>query len=112
MQEKRNFPRFRLEQLIEVSYGRETFLAASGVNLSEGGMLVRTDKPLEPYSRMFVMISFGADSSLPPLTIDAMVLRTEKADVAFQSGLEFIDVTTDQRNLIAQALAETKASPT
>lgn len=111
MQEKRNFPRFRLTQLIEMNYARETFLAGTALNLSEGGLLVQTEKNLEPYTKMFVMLSFGEGQTNPPLSCEALVLRCDKAGDGWQAGLEFQDLTTEQRAILRQVLAQPDREP-
>ncbi len=44
--ERRKCPRFRIDQMVKISYGEESFIQGSGINISECGVLCETREPV------------------------------------------------------------------
>ncbi|MFP4483871.1 MAG: PilZ domain-containing protein [Spirochaetota bacterium] len=99
MNERRRSPRFRIGQLIEVSFGREYFLQAAGINISEHGLLVETADAPAPGTRVFIMLEVRhphgprkLDGSPESIQLEGFVCRTEDADGGYLVGIEFGDI--------------------
>jgi hypothetical protein len=96
MNERRRSPRFKIGQLIEVSFGREYFLQAAGINISEHGLLVETAEAPDPGSRVFIMLEVRhphgprkADGSPESIQLEGFVSRAEGEDGGYLVGIEF-----------------------
>lgn len=98
MDERRSSPRVGMRQLVEVGYGREYFLQAAGVNLSESGLLCETAEAPEPGTRVFIMLEVrgdgprNSDGSPQNIEIEGVVARTEESDNGYRVGIEFADI--------------------
>jgi len=55
--ERRKSERFLINQLIEIDMGREYFIPAEGVNISDEGLLCHTAEAIEPYSRVYMQLT-------------------------------------------------------
>ncbi|MGL4370398.1 MAG: PilZ domain-containing protein, partial [Spirochaetota bacterium] len=57
--ERRKHPRFSIAQAIEIKFPKEVIFEAEGLDLSEDGMRIRTERHLEPDAKIFIMIQTG-----------------------------------------------------
>lgn len=96
-QNKRRSPRFSIQQLIRMSWDREEFLQAEGVNISSTGMLLHSSVPMEHYSTLFLM--FEIESSGGPRTVktEGVVMRCEKEEDYYSIGVEFTELTEAEK---------------
>src|SRR3954468_18861317 len=63
--ERRRFPRTPLSMLVQYRFNSfEDFLPEYSVNISPGGMFIRTDKPLEEGSMVYLQFSLKDGSRL------------------------------------------------
>lgn len=96
--ERRRAPRYKIGQLVEVSFGRENFLQAEGMNISENGILCRTADAPDPGAHVFLMIEVRgeaprrADGSPHIIEIEGFVARAEGSDGEYEVGIEFADI--------------------
>lgn len=96
--ERRRSTRFRIGQLVEVSFGRETFLQAEGINISEHGILCETADAPDPGAHVFLMLEVRGEAPRNPqgspqiVEIEGFVARTEGSDGAYQVAIEFADI--------------------
>lgn len=91
--EKRRAPRFRIEQMIELSFGREESLRCQGVDLSEVGVLCSTETSMEPGTRVFLLLSLGPGEDDEPVSCEGVVVRSTPTDWGFDSGVAFGDLS-------------------
>lgn len=104
MQEKRRHPRFRIDQMIEISFGKENYFTAMGVNLSEGGLLAQSLLPAEPSSRMFIMLSL--DQGGPPISCEGIVVRSDQTAEGWNLGLKLVEMDPRDRERLNAFLSE------
>ena len=100
--ERRHDQRFSIEQIVEVSFGRETFVRGSGINISRTGILCETDGYLEPSSQVSLQMTIQMDSQIHRFNCEGIVVRTDEIKGSFQSGISFTDLEAqDARKLDA-----------
>lgn len=88
--EKRTAARFPISQFVDVSYTREKFIKATGINLSATGMLCELEGPVEPYSKIFIMLDLKDKKE--PVELQGIIVRIEKKDKTYLAGVEFSDI--------------------
>lgn len=102
--ERRQHPRFRVDQAIQYSFGHENYLSCRGVDFSEGGLRIETPEPLEYGTRLFVMFEPGDDRE--PISCEAVVVHAEPQtnQEVFTHGIKFIDISDDDRGRLRSLL--------
>ena len=92
MDERRRCPRFRIDQVIKISYGEETFIQGSGINISECGVLLETNEPVEPCTNIFLMINLPIGEEGEEFTCEGVVTRTERSGNKFNVAIEITNI--------------------
>ena len=100
MKEKRGFVRFQIHQMIRLSYGKEEYLQGEGINLSEGGLLCRTDHPIEPYSKVFLMMTIPESEGMKAVNCEGIVVRSEKGASGYENGIAFSELKSEDRRAL------------
>jgi hypothetical protein len=72
--ERRKYPRFEIAQAIEIRFPKETGFYAEGIELSEAGIRIQTDRDLGLNARLFILIQTG-DGPDDTFYFDGVVLR-------------------------------------
>ena len=85
--ERRREARFAIEQMVELSYGHESFVHASGINLSRTGLLCRTDISLEPYTELSIVLNFPVDGDTYRIECSGIVIRSIGENGHFKTGI-------------------------
>ncbi|MDH4200724.1 MAG: PilZ domain-containing protein [Spirochaetia bacterium] len=93
--EKRVAPRFPISQFVDVSYTREKFIKATGINLSATGMLCDLEGPVEPYSKIFILLDVGEGK---PIELEGIIVRIEKKGKTYLAGVEFSDIYDEDKS--------------
>ena len=110
--ERRRFPRTPLSLLVQYRFNSfEDFLAEYSVNISPGGMFIRTDKPLEEGSMVYLQFSLKDGSRL----IEGMgkVVRVNPPGVKDRvcgMGVEFVSFDEESMALINEICAQREAT--
>lgn len=114
-EERRQYPRYRIDQLIELSFGRETFLNAEGVNVSEGGLLCLTETYVEPYSSVFILLGIPSDESgqdYYEIRCEGIVLRCDQLNSSgYRVGIRFTDIMELDKQKIDKFVRLAKSEP-
>lgn len=99
--ERRRDQRFALQQLVELGFGRERYLHAEGINISESGIRCRTNEELDLSTTVTVYFTLDADEENPEtLRAEAVVVRSDPLnEEEFDVGMEFsmLSPWTDRR---------------
>lgn len=98
--ERRKAPRFSINQMIEMDMGKEVFISAEGVNISEEGILCHTSEPIDPYSRVYMQISLDGVKKKQVFSCEGVVVRCKKNKKNFDTALEFSDLDDCDRKKI------------
>ena len=102
--EKRKAPRFRIHQMIEIQFPKETFILSEGINLSESGLLCITEKCIEPYTKIFIMLEIPLGHETFTLKADGVVIRSEEIDGEHYTGIDFTSLFDSERLKIQEYL--------
>lgn len=94
--EKRKHPRIQIDQMIEISFGRETFMHGQGINISKSGILCRCEQPVDHNSTIFFMINIGSDEEPKHVTCEGMVVRCDEQDEGYDIGIAFSHIDDEE----------------
>lgn len=98
MEERRLADRFKLEQLVDISLGKEVFLPAEGINLSMKGLLCRSPVIPDPTTKVYMMLIFHLKEEEITIEIEGIILRVEKLpEGGSEFAIHFVDLSP--RNL-------------
>lgn len=101
MTEKRRFKRFSIHQLIEISFGREVFIEAEGINISEGGMRCKLSQGLDPLSRLYLLLTIPLEEELHIIETEGIIRWCEQTENGeFQAGIEFHELSKTDKNVL------------
>jgi len=98
--ERRKSPRFTINQMIDLELGRENYIAAEGVNISEEGLLCHTSESLEPYSRIYLQFSLDGEKKKQVITCEGVVVRCKKNRKNYDTALEFADMAESDKKKV------------
>jgi hypothetical protein len=90
-EEKRKHPRFTVSQFISISFDRENFVQVTAEDISQGGMRCRTTEPVDPLTRVFLMVTFPTGSGDHVLRTEGMVVHAQKEGDDYRLGVQFMD---------------------
>jgi c-di-GMP-binding flagellar brake protein YcgR len=94
--ERRNAARFPISQFVDVSYTRENFIKAIGINISVTGMLCELEGTVETYSKIYILLELNDKKD--PIELQGIIVRTEKKDKKFLAGVEFSDLYDEDKS--------------
>ena len=98
--ERRAHQRCRVSQLIELSYMKERFLQAESVNISEGGILCRSESAVEPLTRVFLMLQIPRGGEDYVMKAEGVVMHTDKQGDSWLFGIAFDNLSDADREAI------------
>lgn len=107
--EKRKHQRFTIEQFVEFSYAHRTSIKVEGVNLSEGGILCKTTYPVDPLNRAFIMLNMSLKGRDYILKLNGVIAHYQKKDNFYLFGVQFTDVSEEDRNILREYLGKFKS---
>ena len=101
-EDKREHQRFKIEQMIELSYGKETYLQATGVDISEGGLLCQSNKHIDPYTELFIMIGLQRGNQDHNIKCEGTVIRSvlDKEKDRYEVGVSFTGMESGDKELL------------
>ena len=102
MEEKRKSGRFKIYQMIQMSYGKENFISCEAVNISEGGILCKTNGEIDSNSTFFLMFEIPLKAGNYEIQCDSMVARSVKVDDGWEVGLAFVDMLPDDKSKLGE----------
>ena len=88
--ERRSKQRFNVSQFVDISFMKEDFIPVVGLNISENGLLVKSDRPLDPYTKIFFLISLGSDAE--PIKGEGLSIHSDEEDGQYLIGVQIIDM--------------------
>ena len=102
--ERRKHPRFLLEQVVELGYGKETFIQAQGVNCSPVGILCHTLQPVEPYTQVSLIFKVPAEKRGRTIKAQGVVMRCVLSQGVYYLGIEFENLSDKDREFLKTRL--------
>jgi hypothetical protein len=91
--------------MIELTYMKERFLQAEAVNISEGGILCRSDAAVEPLTRVYLMLHIPRGGEDYVMKAEGVVMHADKKDDSWLFGIAFDNLTGADREAIRGYLA-------
>lgn len=99
-EERRKHPRVVLSQLIEMSLMHEHYVQAETVNVSEGGLLCRSNSPVEPLTTVYLMLSIPTEGGDYMLKTEGAVMHLRKEGEAYTFGIAFSALNDKDRETL------------
>ncbi len=91
-EERRIARRFTIDSMIELEFGRESVVHASGINLSSSGILCRSDHYLEPETEVSLVLTVPSASGPHTVSCDGIVVRSDRGKGRHLTAIEFISL--------------------
>lgn len=107
-EERRKYPRLSLNQCIKISYGKETFIDAEAVNISQNGILCSTASSVGQLERIYMMIDLPSGSETRTIECEGIAMHTQTAEGKTFFGIQFIDMKESDSAALRQYLSETQ----
>lgn len=104
MSDKRKHPRFVINQFVEIDMGRETFINAKGLNLSEGGIMCETDEPCDMYSQIFMMMTLSFGDKERIIKFEGIVVRCDKKGAGWDLGISITSMDAASKKIFGDFL--------
>lgn len=108
--ERRHEIRFSIDQIIELSFGRESFLHAIGINISKTGLLCATDSYLEPYAEVSLLLTIPVGSENHRVGCDGIVVRSEIEQTRYLAGISFTSLSEQDSKILESFLKKRKTA--
>jgi len=102
--QRRSSTRFKIEQMIELSFGKESFVQAAGLNISEGGFLCQSDENIDLHARLFIMIGLLIDDEDQKIKCEGIVTRLIKESDHYKLGVSFTEMQNEEREKLKNFL--------
>lgn len=106
--ENRQHPRFEINQLVELDFGRETFVHADAANLSEGGILCKTDELVEASTKVFIMMTLTLKSTERIIKCEGVVVRSQKSGSQWNTGIYITSMDAASRKIFNEFIGQKK----
>ena len=96
--ERRRSRRFDINQMIKLSLGKETFVGAMGVNISDLGLLCRTDAEVELHGSVFLIVTLKGKSESIEITCEGIIMHCAKKKSVYEVGIQFTAMKEEDRD--------------
>lgn len=108
MEEKRKDGRFRIYQMIQMSVGKEKFVACEGLNISKSGMLCKTNVAVNPSTRFYLMFEVPVKSKKYEIKCEGLAAHVHEIDDGFEVGVTFTDLWEEDARILEMYINELK----
>lgn len=93
--ERRKHPRFELNQVMDLTFGKERLIQAEGVNISAGGVLCRTEEFCEAGTRVSLLITVAVKKKEWQIPCEGVVIRSQREKQRYDTAISFTDMSDD-----------------
>lgn len=100
MDERREYNRYPFESEVELSLNEGKYIQASGVNISENGILVNSSSPVEMYTRMLLVFALPFNGGTREITCEGTVIRVEPSTEGYSTAIFFTSIRKDDRDTL------------
>lgn len=105
MENRRVNKRFKLHQLVEMSFSdEEIFINATTENVSIGGMQCRINQEIESYSELFIMFEIPDGEDTRIVKCYGELSWQKKDGDKYLAGINFKDLYADDKSLLSSYL--------
>lgn len=91
-EERRIARRFTIDSMVELELGRESVVHATGVNLSSGGLLCKSDFYMDPDTEVSLVITVPSGTGSHTVSCDGVVVRSDKGKGRHLTAIRFISL--------------------
>lgn len=102
--ERRRAERFSIQHLIELDYGKEQFVRASGINISSSGLLCQTEPAIELYTRVFLSLKLPSKNGEEIINCEGIVVRSDQDGSTFTTGISFTSFQPEEAEKLVRLL--------
>ncbi len=88
-EERRTAPRFTIDQMVDLEFGRESVIHASGINVSTSGLLCKADYYMEPDTEVSLVMTIPSESGDHTVSCDGIVVRCDKGKGRHLTAIRF-----------------------
>ncbi len=103
-EERRRGSRFPLDAKVELTGDGKTPIKADGVNISKYGILCNTESAVDQSSEKAVQVEIALPESGKKVELGGVIVRTEKRDETYQTGISFTEVDADDKDKLDEFL--------
>lgn len=102
MVEKRKYNRFRIFQMIQMSIGKENYIACEGINISKAGMLVKTSVEIDSAARFYLLFEVPLPNGKYEIQCEGLAAHVHKVADGYEVGVSFSDLSEDDEKILDQ----------
>lgn len=106
MIERREHRRCSLTQLLDVTLMRERDIPAAAMELSEGGVLCKSDSPVDLLSSVYLMLRIPTSGPDYMLKTEGVVMHQRREGDSWVFGIAFGRLSEADRNALRSYLTE------
>ena len=111
MDEKREAPRFKIDQLIGYYPNREEYLCAEGLNISLGGISCRSKEAIDTLTNVFIMVSVHGPEGDHLVRCEGYVAHAAMVDGFCRFGVKIERIFDEDRPYLEGYLASLSEGP-
>jgi hypothetical protein len=100
MSERREHFRIPIDQMVEVRFGKEKMIQATGTDLSVKGILCVARSGVDPQSRVFLMFRLPILHEEFEVECEGIVVRSAEADGHFEVAVQITGLGTVEHTAI------------
>ena len=100
MRERREYVRFQIDQMVEMSFGQERFLRVEGVDLSEQGIRCISPDSIDPYSKVYVSFRIPIRHEEFQVQCEGIVVRVDKVGDEYSVAVQLTELDDAERKAI------------
>ena len=87
--ERRQARRFTIDRMVELEFGRESAIHATGINLSSSGLLCKSDYLLDPDTEVSLVITIPMEKGSHTVSCEGIVVRSERGKGRHLTAIRF-----------------------
>jgi len=104
-EDRRKHPRFSLNQCIQISYGKENFIEAEAINISQNGLLCNSSVPIDNLDRIYMLIDLSFENDVKTIECEGILMYAKSVSGKNQFGVQFIEMDAENSYTLKQYLA-------
>ncbi len=102
--EKRDHPRFKINQLVEIDYGHEKYINAQGLNLSRNGVLCKTEEECPLYGKVLMMMTLPYKKKTRIINLEGVVNRSVHKRGGWETGINITSMNRASKTVFDEVI--------
>lgn len=108
-EERRTARRFSIDSMVELEFGRESVVHASGINVSSSGLLCKSDYYMEPDTEVALVLTVPCESGSHTVSCDGVVVRSDKGKGRHLTAIQFTSLADKDVGALTAFLGSSQA---